>query len=144
MDNITLSTHELFKRLISADKAVSSEHKKKLNESWKDPEGFWNSYWDEHKSYRHFKSHIWQSYDFYHDAVIRHCLDDDDIQQMEQATMTYEQELFPTFFASPQGKASIQAKLAQYKAQGVFCAIDTESLLQDATWREFLLLLLID
>ena len=61
----------------------------------------------------------------------RICLEDGHIEQMERLSMEYEEELFPSFFSSAQGKASLQSKIAEYKRQGRFCAVDTDALLLD-------------
>jgi hypothetical protein len=75
MNNTSFSYHDLFQRFLQSDKAVSQDHLKILSESWSKPKSFWEPYFDEHKQQRSFKSHLWQSYDFYHDMLIRHCTD---------------------------------------------------------------------
>ncbi|MCH2205664.1 MAG: AMP-binding protein [Lentisphaerales bacterium] len=75
MNDTSLSYHDFFQRFFRTDKAVSKEHLKVLEKSWNKHREFWTPYWDEHKQNRLFKSHLWQSYDFFHDAVIRHCTD---------------------------------------------------------------------
>lgn len=66
------------------------------------------------------------------------CLADEFLQLIENVSIAEEQRLLPSFFNSNKGEMELRAKFVAAKNSNRFCGIDTEKLLLDPSWKQFL------
>jgi hypothetical protein len=71
------------------------------------------------------------------DDLPKDCVSEEELRLLEDISLADEKLLSQSFFDSAEGKEALRSKFKEYNATKL-CAVDTEAILQNPSWREFL------